>query len=123
MEMGRRLPWHHSSFYCSVLPAWVCTLLSLFPGCVFFYTATHFKSVTINQTKIFMKPFGIILIAAGILMFVFGKISFTKKEKVVDIGPVEINKNEKKTVDWPNYAGGIAILAGVIVLFADRKKS
>lgn len=70
-----------------------------------------------------MKPFGIVLIVAGILMFVFGKISFTKKEKVVDIGPVEINKNEKKTVDWPNYAGGIAILAGVIVLFADRKKS
>lgn len=70
-----------------------------------------------------MKPFGIVLIVAGILMFVFGKISFTQKEKVVDIGPVEINKNEKKTVDWPNYAGGIAILAGVIVLFADRKKS
>ena len=70
-----------------------------------------------------MKPLGIILIAAGILMFVFGKISFTKQEKVVDIGPLEINKNEKKTVNWPDYAGGIAILAGVIVLVADRKKS
>lgn len=70
-----------------------------------------------------MKPVGIILIIAGILMFVFGKISFTKKEKVVDIGPVEINKNEKKTVDWPNYAGGIAVLAGAVLLFTDRKKA
>ena len=70
-----------------------------------------------------MKPLGIVLIAAGILMFVFGKLSFTKQEKVVDIGPLEINKKEKKTVDWPDYAGGIAILAGVIVLVADRKKS
>ena len=70
-----------------------------------------------------MKALGIVLIAAGILMFIFGKISFTKEEKVVDIGPVEINKKEKKTVNWPDYAGGIAILAGVVVLVADRKKA
>jgi NhaP-type Na+/H+ and K+/H+ antiporter len=70
-----------------------------------------------------MKPLGIILIAAGILMFIFGKLSFTKQEKIVDIGPVEINKKEKKTVDWPGYAGGIAILAGIVVLVADRKKA
>ncbi len=70
-----------------------------------------------------MKVLGIVLIAAGILMFIFGKISFTKEEKIVDIGPVEINKKEKKTVNWPDYAGGIAILAGVVVLVADRKKA
>ena len=70
-----------------------------------------------------MKALGIVLIAAGILMFVFGKLSFTKEEKVVDIGPLEINKKEKKTVNWPDYAGGIAILAGIVVLVADRKKT
>jgi uncharacterized membrane protein YidH (DUF202 family) len=70
-----------------------------------------------------MKPLGIVLIVAGILMIVFGKISFTKQERVVDIGPVQINKNEKKTVAWPNYAGGIAVLAGVVVLLADRRKA
>ena len=70
-----------------------------------------------------MKVLGIVLIAAGILMFIFGKISFTKEEKVLDIGPLEINKKEKKTVNWPDYAGGIAILAGVVVLVADRKKA
>ena len=48
--------------------------------------------------------------------------SFTKKEKVVDIGPVEINKQEKKTIAWPDYAAGIAVLAGVVILVADRKK-
>lgn len=70
-----------------------------------------------------MKIFGIILIAAGALMLIFKNISFTKEEKVLDIGPVEINKKEKKTVDWPNWAGGIAIAAGVLVIVADRKKS
>jgi UDP-N-acetylmuramyl pentapeptide phosphotransferase/UDP-N-acetylglucosamine-1-phosphate transferase len=69
-----------------------------------------------------MKIFGIFLIVAGILMFVFGNISFTREKKVVDVGPIEINKKEKKTIAWPNYTGGIAILAGVIVLVAGSKK-
>ncbi|HKB45320.1 MAG TPA: hypothetical protein VKC90_13055 [Chitinophagaceae bacterium] len=69
-----------------------------------------------------MKIFGILLIVAGILMLVFGNVSFTREKKVVDVGPIEINKKEKKTIAWPNYAGGIAILAGVIVLIAGSKK-
>lgn len=69
-----------------------------------------------------MKALGIVLIVAGILMFVFRSVSFTHKEKVVDLGPVEINKTEKDRVGWPVYAGGIAVLAGVAVLFAAKKK-
>ena len=70
-----------------------------------------------------MKILGIILIVGGILMLIFRNVSFTKEEKVVDLGPLEINKKEKKTVDWPNYAGGIAVAAGVVVLvMASRKK-
>ena len=69
-----------------------------------------------------MKIFGILVIVAGILMLVFGNVSFTKEKKVVDIGPVEINKKEKKTIAWPNYAGGIAILAGVVILLVGNKK-
>ncbi len=71
-----------------------------------------------------MKVLGVILIVAGILMLIFGNVSFTKEKKVLDVGPVEINKKEKKTIAWPNYAGGIAVVAGVVVLLAgSRKKS
>jgi hypothetical protein len=69
-----------------------------------------------------MKAFGIILIIAGILMLIFRSFSFTKEEKVIDAGPVEINKKENKTIGWPVYAGGIAVAAGVIILVAARKK-
>ena len=69
-----------------------------------------------------MKTVGIILIVAGILMLVLGNISFTTEKKVVDAGPIEINKKERKTIAWPNYAGGIAIVAGVIVALAGNKK-
>ncbi len=69
-----------------------------------------------------MRPLGIILIIAGILMLIFRSFSFTKEKKVVDIGPLEINKKEKESVSWPLYAGGIAVAAGVIVLLAGKKK-
>ena len=70
-----------------------------------------------------MKAFGIILIVAGILMLIFRSFSFTKEEKVIDAGPLEINKKEDKTIGWPVYAGGIAVAAGVIILVAARKKA
>ncbi len=69
-----------------------------------------------------MRVFGIVLIIAGILMFIFRGFSFTQEKKVVDIGPLEINKKEKKSVGWPLYAGGIAVVAGVVVLLAGKKK-
>jgi len=69
-----------------------------------------------------MKILGIVLIVLGILMFVFGNVTLTHKEKVVDAGPLEINKKEKHTVAWPNYAGGFAIAAGVIVLLSSSRR-
>ena len=49
-----------------------------------------------------MKTLGIILIVAGILMMIFRGFYYTKKEKVVDIGGLEINKKEKKVLIFFN---------------------
>jgi drug/metabolite transporter (DMT)-like permease len=69
-----------------------------------------------------MKVLGIVLIVVGILMFIVPGISFTKKEKVIDVGPLEVNKTTKEKVGWPMYAGGVAVAAGVILLVTSRKK-
>ena len=69
-----------------------------------------------------MKTFGIILIVAGILMIVFRGFSVQTEKKVVDVGPVEINKKENKWIGWPTYAGGVAIVAGAILLATNRKR-
>ena len=74
--------------------------------------------------EFYMKTVAIILIVAGILMLVLGNITYTTKEKVVDAGPIEINRKEKKTIEWPNYAGGVIIVAGVVILLvAGRKRN
>lgn len=68
-----------------------------------------------------MRILGIVLIVVGILMFVFNGFNYQTEKKVVDIGPVEVNKKENKHIGWPIYAGGIAVVAGIVVLVAGAK--
>lgn len=69
-----------------------------------------------------MKGFGIALIVVGIVMLIFRGFSVQTEKEVVDLGPLEVNKKENKWVGWPVYAGGIAIIAGLVMVVADRKK-
>ncbi len=70
-----------------------------------------------------MKILGLILIVAGILMFIFPEFNYTEREKLVKIGRVEITKNENKTINWPVYAGAAAVIAGVILLVAGKRNN
>jgi hypothetical protein len=70
-----------------------------------------------------MKILGIVLIVLGIISFAYQGISFTKKEKIIDIGPIEATKEEKKTIPLPRILGGLLIAGGVIVLVAGGRKS
>lgn len=69
-----------------------------------------------------MKTVGIILIVLGIAMLLFRGFNVKTEEKVIDVGPLEVEKKENKWIGWPVYAGGIAIVAGLIMIVADRKK-
>jgi preprotein translocase subunit SecE len=69
-----------------------------------------------------MRTTGIVLIVVGVLMFIFSEINFTTEKKVVDVGPIEINKKENKKIGWPVYGGGIVALLGVVLVIAGSKK-
>ena len=79
----------------------------------------HIYLLTKSKKK---RTFAIALIVIGILMLVIPGINFTKKEKVVDVGPIEISKKENKTLTWPYYAGAIVTVAGVVLLLVNKKK-
>lgn len=68
------------------------------------------------------KSLGIVLIVIGIIMLVWSGFTYTKKEKIVDAGPIQISADKEKSVNWPPYAGGIALIAGVVVFVSSRKK-
>ncbi len=68
------------------------------------------------------KTVGIILVIVGAIMLVWTGFSFTKKEKVVDIGSLEISADKKEQVNWPPYVGGVILVAGVVLLIIPRKR-
>jgi hypothetical protein len=74
------------------------------------------------QTKKYMKTLGIALLVLGLVMTVFTGFNIVTKKKVVDVGPLEINKDEKTPVYWSPITGGILLVAGVIVLVAGKRK-
>lgn len=69
-----------------------------------------------------MKVLGIILIIAGIAMIVIRGFSVQTEKKVVDIGPLEINKKENKWIGWPTYAGGIVTIVGVVLVISGKRR-
>jgi hypothetical protein len=69
-----------------------------------------------------MKTIGIVILALGIIMTVFTGFNIITRKKVVDVGPIEINKTEKTPVYWSPVTGGILIAIGALVLVADNRK-
>jgi len=68
------------------------------------------------------KPLGIALIVIGIIMLAYTGFNYVTTEKVVDIGPIEINAQKNHTVEWPPIVGLVLIVGGIVVIALDRKK-
>ena len=64
---------------------------------------------------------GIILIVLGLAGLVFGGLSYDKKKADVDLGPVDFEVTERKTLPVPPLAGAVAIVAGVALMFVGRR--
>ena len=65
---------------------------------------------------------GIVLNVAGALALAYGGFSFTKETHKAEIGPLKLAVQEKERVNVPQWAGLGAILVGVVLLVAGRKK-
>ena len=74
-----------------------------------------------------MKPagiLGIILIVVGIIALAYGGYtSFTTKENVAKLGPVEINKEEERRVPIGPIVGGLCLAGGIVLVLAGNKKT
>ncbi len=72
-----------------------------------------------------MKPIGIvgiILIAIGIIALAYGGFSYTKREKIIDAGPLQVSADKEKTVPFPPILGGLCLVGGVVLLVAGGRK-
>ena len=64
---------------------------------------------------------GIVLIAVGALMLAYQGITYTTKDKVVDLGPLEVTKENKETIPLPPVFGVVSLVAGIAIVAVGRK--
>ena len=65
---------------------------------------------------------GILLIVLGVFIFAYKGITYTKREKIVDIGPIEATKETHKTIPLPPILGGLALAGGIGLVVIGNKK-
>ncbi len=65
---------------------------------------------------------GIILIALGIVAFAYQGITYTTREKVVDLGPLHVTAEKTRTLPLPPIVGGISLVGGIVLLVVSVKK-
>ena len=65
---------------------------------------------------------GIILIALGIFGFVAGGFSFTKRAKVLDVGPIEATAETRDRVPISPILSGIALVGGLVLVVAGTRR-
>jgi drug/metabolite transporter (DMT)-like permease len=66
---------------------------------------------------------GILLILLGVVGLAMGGFSFTRKEKVIDLGPIEATADKKESVAIPPVLGALALIGGVVLLAAGSRRT
>lgn len=83
----------------------------------------HGATKKMGTTMRAMMWVGLLLIVAGIAGLVIENVTFTEKEEVVDLGPLEIQSEEEHTVPIPTIAGIVAVIAGLGLIVASRRSA
>jgi len=65
-----------------------------------------------------LTTIGIVLVILGILGFVVPRITFTEERTVLDVGPVEVEARQERSIPIPDVAAGVAVVAGLVMVVA-----
>jgi hypothetical protein len=73
-----------------------------------------------------MKPVtlaGIALIILGVLALAYQGITYTTREKVIDLGPLKASVDKEKNIPLPPIVGALALAGGVVLVIVGARKS
>jgi uncharacterized membrane protein YidH (DUF202 family) len=65
---------------------------------------------------------GVVLIVLGVAGLVVANVSFTERKTVLDAGPIKITQEQEKTIPIPTIAGIAAVVVGLALVFAGRRR-
>lgn len=69
-----------------------------------------------------MRLAGIVLVVVGVLALAYGGFSYTTREKIIDIGPIEATAETEERVPLPPILGGAALVGGIVLLVVSGRK-
>lgn len=69
-----------------------------------------------------MRTLGIILLVVGVIMTTFTGFTLITKKEVVDLGAIEINRQEKTPIYWSPITGAILAAAGLVLIVVNKGK-
>ena len=73
-----------------------------------------------------MKPVtlvGVVLIILGVLALAYQGITYTTREKIIDLGPLTASIDKKKSIPLPPIVGALALVGGVVLVIVGARKS
>lgn len=68
------------------------------------------------------KNIGILVIVIGAIMIFYNGFNYITKEKVIDIGPIEINQETNHPIQWSPILGIVLLIGGLLLVVSDRKQ-
>ena len=69
-----------------------------------------------------MKNAGIILIVIGLIMMLYTGFNYVTEKRVVDIGPIKVDKEQNHWVGWSPAVGVILLVGGIVIFVTNSKK-
>jgi hypothetical protein len=64
----------------------------------------------------------IVLIAIGVVSLAYEGITYTTREKVLEVGPLKATAEKEKTIPLPPILGGLALAGGVVLLAVGARR-
>ena len=66
---------------------------------------------------------GIVLVVLGVLALAYQGVTYTKREKILDVGPLQATADREKTIPLPPLVGGLSLAGGIALLIIGAVKS
>lgn len=66
---------------------------------------------------------GILLTMLGVVAFAYQDITYTTREKVIDLGPLQATVEKKETIPLPPIVGGLALVGGIALLVVGARRA
>jgi uncharacterized membrane protein len=65
---------------------------------------------------------GIALLVLGVISLAYQGLTYTTREKVLEIGPIKATKETERTIPLPPVLGGLALVGGVVMVVAAARR-